>query len=909
MTDSPIEKNNQLSHSALQNIYNSAPIGILVIKENRILYLNPHLLELLRYQSSDELIDMHVSDFLPIKSYEKLERWNEMRREKKSVTGELDLFCFDKNKSLIPIHIDIARIELTEGFGTLVFIQDITKRKSIENELEITLNRYQNLIDSAPIGILVSKDNKIILANPYICNLFGFNSQEEILGMETLILVPQESHREILEKRKMRSEGLPVPKTYDFVGLKQDGKQFPIHITVDDIELPEGSGRLTFIEDISERKRVDIELMESEARYRTLVENAPEAIVVYDVDKDLFVDANQNACDLFQRTREELLNMGPLPLYKPFTPDGTPTSQMVFDRISRALAGETIVTEILVLDRNDPDGKEIPCELRVVQLPASNKRLIRGSFVNIAYRKKTEEQLIESEAKYRTMVENSPEAILLVDFESGKYIDANEKAERLFKMNKSELLSKGPVEVSPECQENGRKSIEYVVDVLSQALAGMRPVYEWLHIDSEGNTIPCEVRLVKLPSSEQTLVRASIIDISERKKAEFELQNAREMLLKSQKMEALGQLAGGIAHDFNNALTIIKGYSSFLLKDIPEVVPSYNYARKILEATDNASILTKQLLSISRRRMLKPSIANLNLVVDRINVMLKRVIPGNIKVITDLDENLRNVKIDTVQIEQVIINLVINARDAMPNGGNLQISTRNNVDHQYFTKFSTDERIVQKMIMLSISDSGTGIEEEIIDRIFEPFFTTKETGKGTGLGLSAAYGIISQSGCHIDVESEVGVGTTFRIFFPCEEGPSITEEMIPVTPSEDLSDKKMTILVVDDDDHIRALVSEILKRSGYGVLEANHANKAIEICEKTKRRIDLVLTDIVMPDMNGYELIHQIININPDMKVLFMTGYSGDVSIISRVQESGYKTIEKPFDDEYLVSVIENLLN
>ncbi|MHA2251592.1 MAG: PAS domain S-box protein [Candidatus Kariarchaeaceae archaeon] len=640
-------------------------------------------------------------------------------------------------------------------------------------------DNYSTIFDVAPIAIVIAKDQRVEYTNPALKSMFAYGLQESLVGFNLFGFLAPEVRELIKQRYSNRKNGINEPTSYDTIGIRKDHSTFPIHADVNGFHLENEYIVIVFIQDITARKNAEAALIESEARYRTLVENAPESIVVYDVDAGHFIDVNQNALDLFQRTREELLNMGPIALYKPYTSDGTPVEEVIADRIARTLAGETIVAEIMVQDRKNPDHKEIPCELRMIQLPASDRRLIRGSFINIA----------------------------------------------------------------------------------------------------------------------------------DRKKADEELENARDLLFRSQKMEALGQLAGGIAHDFNNALTLIKGYASLLLKDIPDVIPSHNYAQKILEASDNATVLTKQLLSISRRRVLQPTITNLNSIVRKVHVLLKRVIPSNIKLLLELDDSLKNVHIDAIQIEQVIINLVINSRDALPEGGEIIISTNNSIDPKHIAKFQKEINSEVEFVLLSIKDNGTGIHPDIVDRIFEPFFTTKDIGKGTGLGLAMAYGMITQSGGFVDVQSEKGEGTSFHILFPSVDAP-ITEFFINnFTQVEDISDKKKTILVVDDNDNLRHVVSEIIKRNGYNTLEANHPNEAIKICESYSRRIDMVLTDIVMPDLNGYELIHQIINIIPDLKVLFMTGYSEDLSIISKVQESGYRIIEKPFDDVYLLRLIGELLS
>ncbi|MHA2169240.1 MAG: response regulator, partial [Candidatus Kariarchaeaceae archaeon] len=620
-----------------------------------------------------------------------------------------------------------------------------------------------------------------------------------------------------------------------------------------------------------------------------------------------FIDANQNALDLFQRSYDELLNMGPLPLYKPYAPDGTPTADMIADRVARTLSGETIVTEVMVVDQANPEGKEIPCELRMVQLPSSHRRLIRGSFVNIADRKEAEQSRLESEARFRTLVENAPEAIVVIDYETGTFVDVNENAEKLYKMDRGTLMTIGPVEVSPEYQPNGRKSVEYIVDVLSQSLEGGRPVFEWTHQDVSGTHIPCEVRLVQLPSSDRILIRASVIDITSRKEAELELQKTKEQLVRSQQLEALGRVAGGIAHDFNNILTVVRGYSSLLVNDLPPSDPGFSYSEKILEATENATSLTKQLLSVSKRRVLKPEIVNLNHIVGKVYNLLRRVIESSIEISTKLDGNLQNANIDAAQIEQVIINIVINARDAMPNGGRVEMMTQNILDPHSIPRLRNEPSNKKSFVLLSIKDDGIGMSDDVKNHVFEPFFTTKESSKGSGLGLAIAYGIITQSGGFIDVESVKGKGTEFKIYLP-----SVSDQVEPYRESTEVhvltEPENITILVVDDEEDICTVITEILTRSGYRVHVANDPRKALDIFNENIDEIDLIITDVVMPGMTGPELIDKLVTKKPELKVLFMTGYSQDVTLISKLQKSEFKALEKPFNDHVLISTIQNLV-
>ncbi|MEX2109053.1 MAG: ATP-binding protein [Gemmatimonadaceae bacterium] len=381
-------------------------------------------------------------------------------------------------------------------------------------------------------------------------------------------------------------------------------------------------------------------------------------------------------------------------------------------------------------------------------------------------------------------------------------------------------------------------------------------------------------------------------------------QSLEEQLRQSQKMDAVGRLAGGVAHDFNNILTVIRMSSEFLLEDLPDASESRHEANEILRASDRAAALTRQLLAFSRHQVLNPRIIVLNDVVDGIQSMVKRVVPENIAVNTELAAQLDPIKADTGQIEQVIVNLVINAADAMPNGGRLDIRTSNvEVD----AAFSASHLGVEpgSYVCLTVSDTGHGMDKETVTRIFEPFFTTKPVGKGTGLGLATVHGIVTQSGGKIWVYSEPGHGTTFKIFLPRSE-----EVARPITPrsARKLRPATETILLVEDEESTREAVERSLTRAGYKVLLASNGVEALEIAGKNGKKIALVLTDSMMPEMGGLELVARLRETRPEIRVLMMSGYTEQTSA-SRFGISEQPFIEKPFAAADLLAAVQRVLH
>ncbi len=388
-------------------------------------------------------------------------------------------------------------------------------------------------------------------------------------------------------------------------------------------------------------------------------------------------------------------------------------------------------------------------------------------------------------------------------------------------------------------------------------------------------------------------------DITEKKLLE-------DQLRQSQKMEAIGQLAGGIAHDFNNLLTVIEGYTELLFSNISENDASYSFVRQIKKAADRATSLTSQLLAFSRRQILQPKTIDVNMLVSEMSVMLKRLIGEDIELTTMLSPDIGAIKADRGQMEQVLMNLAVNARDAMPDGGLLTIETKTvSLEAALYERHHSGIR-KGNYVMLAISDNGIGMDNETKERVFEPFFTTKEKSKGTGLGLATVYGIVKQSGGHLWVYSEPGQGTTFKIYLPMVKNKK-TKIDKPETAAEDIHGTE-TILVVEDEFMVRELVCDTLRTSGYTVLEAANGKQAIEVFSSNKDKIDMVLTDVIMPEMSGRKMIETLYEAYPNITALYMSGYTDDAIIKHGVLEPGMAYIQKPFSPKALIQKVRQVL-
>jgi PAS domain S-box-containing protein len=417
-----------------------------------------------------------------------------------------------------------------------------------------------------------------------------------------------------------------------------------------------------------------------------------------------------------------------------------------------------------------------------------------------------------------------------------------------------------------------------------------------------GSTGWFELRFVPVPAG----VCILSLDITEAKRAAAALSRSETQMRHMQKMDAIGRLAGGVAHDFNNLLTVILGCGEFLRQKFTPDEPAAREAAEILHAAERASSLTRQLLAFSRQQVLEPRVLDLNASITSLDRMLRRLIGEHIDLVTHASEGLGRVKADPGQLEQVLVNLVLNARDAMPEGGKLTVETADiDLDEAY-----ARERVdlqPGRYVMVAVSDTGCGMGPEVLSKIFEPFFTTKPVGVGTGLGLSTAHGIVKQSGGHIEVYSELGQGTTFKVYLPRVEAPSDAEPH--ATCSAGASRGRETVLLVEDEEAIRRVLSATLRERGYTVLEVSDGSQAIAICERRGQPIDLLITDVVMPLMSGPELVRRVRATHPTLPTLFVSGYTERALLHQGLREAHAVFLQKPFTPDLLARRVRDILD
>jgi PAS domain S-box-containing protein len=544
------------------------------------------------------------------------------------------------------------------------------------------------------------------------------------------------------------------------------------------------------------------------------------------------------------------------------------------------------------------DGKlhTIATKKSLYRDPLSGKRFVVGTIRDITEQKKAEEALRRERNRAQRYLDIAGVMLVALDTE-GTVTLINKKGCEILGYEEEAIIGKNWFDhfLPEEMRDGARKIFHQMLksgDGHSQYFEnpvltkkGAKRMVAWhntLLTDSQGSTMGT------LSSGE---------DVTEHKRLE-------EQLFQSQKMEAVGRLAGGIAHDFNNLLTAIIGYSDIITRDREVKQKHRSYIEEIKKSAERAATLTQQLLAFSRKQILQPKVLNLNILLKNTRNMLQRMIGEDVSFELSLSPDVGMIKADPGKIEQVVINLSVNSRDAMPNGGKLLVETRNAVLDEEFCKNHKGSK-PGEYVLLSVHDTGRGIDDETMKHIFEPFFTTKEIGKGTGLGLATVYGIVRQSGGYIDIHSAIDEGTTVDIYLP-KETESRGEKPRELETRE-ITGKHETILFVEDDDMVRNMVTAVLDQYGYQVIEAENAAAAMNICEG-RERIDLMITDVVMPGTSGPELVRQIGTMHPDMKVLYISGYTDDAIVHHGVLDENIPFLQKPFTPQTLAQKVRDLL-
>ena len=646
-------------------------------------------------------------------------------------------------------------------------------------------------------------------------------------------------------------------------------------------------------EELLERtlSQVQWDLEESERRYREIFENAKDAIYVHDLN-GRYTLVNPAAEELSGYSRDEILQLSVFDMASP------EHVELICNSLKQKLTDHAPTTYEIEAIRKD--GTRVPVEVSSRLIYRDGRPIgVQGSVRDISERRRAEEVVRASEQRFRDLVENANDIIFTCDM-LGKITSLNRAGERVTGYTAEEALKMNIAQaVSPD-------DIAKVRHMLSRKRAAdVATVYDLELITKSGGRAAVEISSRAILKDGQAVgVQGIARDITDRQRMENDLRTSQAQLQQSQRLEAVGQLAGGVAHDFNNLLTAIIGYSDFALRKMRANNPIRRDIEEIKKAANRAATLTRQLLAFSRKQILKPEVLDLNLVVGDMHKMLERLIGEDIDLVTTLGSDTDPVKADRGQLEQIIMNLVVNARDAMPFGGSVTIETANVL----FDKAYTSEHVPVKpgkYAMLAVSDTGLGMDANTQLHIFEPFFTTKELGKGTGLGLSTVYGIVKQSGGFIWVYSELNVGTTFKIYLPSLTELHFDQELTSIDTAET---ETGTVLLVEDDPLVRNVALRALESAGYTVLESGNGHGALAMAHSCDDEIDLLITDVVMPLMGGRELAQELSALHPKTSILFMSGYTDDAVVRHGIMDKDIEYLQKPFTPESLVRRVGEVL-
>jgi two-component system cell cycle sensor histidine kinase/response regulator CckA len=630
----------------------------------------------------------------------------------------------------------------------------------------------------------------------------------------------------------------------------------------------------------AERDRAEKELRESEEQYRLLFDSNPLPMWVFDRQTLAFLAVNEAVVHHYGYSRSEFFAM----TIKDISPEeDIPALFGSTSRSSEGLSG----TEAWRHRKKDGTIISVAITSHGISFRGKPAELVLA--LDITDQKRNQERLRQSEEKFAKAFRSSPLAITISTQAEGRYVDLNHAFSNMLGYQREEMIGRTTQELNVWAEPHDRATFVQQL-LVSTRVAGFPTKFK----TRSGDTRLAEISAELIELDDAPCVLAISQDVTEARQLE-------EQYRQAQKMEAVGRLAGGIAHDFNNMLSVIIGYSE-LLQEKFETGPARKGVDEVKKAAERAAALTRRLLAFSRQQVLSSRILNLNAVVDNLSKMLRHMIGEDVELVLTPGAALGNVRADPVQMEQIIMNLAVNARDAMPQGGRLIIETTNaDVDAMSASILSVSPG---PYVVLAVSDTGCGMDQSTILRIFEPFFTTKDPGKGTGLGLSMVYGVVKQSAGSIRAYSEPGKGTTFRIYLPRVD-EALTDDSIK--PEAPLARGTETILVVEDEESLRVLVAGVLENSGYTVLQTSEAKEALKLA-KEHGNIDLLLTDVVMPGLSGRELADLIKGVLPNLKLLYMSGYTNDLITARGALASDEILLEKPFTKNSLLTKVKMVL-
>ncbi len=792
----------------------------------------------------------------------------------------------------------------------------ICELEDTRSNLAAANRQLQALLDAASevAVIATDPDGLITVFNHGAEKMLGYRA-DELVGKQTPMLFHLESEIEGRARALNATLGRGVTGIYVFVenarisGMDQNnwtyvcknGKMLLVNLIVTTICDEHGavSGFLGIAEDITQQKLMEHQMFENEKLLISIINSIPNPIYYKDTN-GIYIGCNEAFCSFLGLPRERIIGTS---LSDTASPDQSENHNR-FDRFLLEHYGSRTY-ETSMADADGMHHDMIVYKSCLLDREGAARGIV-GVMLDISDRKRVERDLMQKEELFHLLFEKSGDANLLID--GGIIVDCNASTLKMLGYDdKQQVISLHPSVISPEYQPDGQLSSVKADELIRVAYEQGSHRFEWMHKKADGSDLPVEVMLTAIPMNDRRIIHTAWRDLTDRTLAKAENERLTQNLLHAQKIESIGRLAGGVAHDFNNLLTPIIGYADMLKKFCAADETASKRLGSILDAAGKARDLTRQLLAFGRKQLLEMKVVDLNQIIEAFSLILERTIREDVHIELLLEPDLGTIMADASQIEQVIMNLVVNAHDAMPSGGNLVIETFNcRVGSS--TLSGPDQLPVGSYVSLVVSDSGSGMDEETRSHIFEPFYTTKEQGKGTGLGLATVFGIVKQHGGTVNVYSEIGHGSTFSLYFPSmtEVGQSTAaaveeNELLPL-------EHEATILLAEDSQGVREMVAEMLSNRGYRVLAAETPARACDIMKEHSEEIDLLLSDVIMPKMNGLALYTELSHLRPDLKVLFMSGYSENIVTTQNLLTDSINYIQKPFSSQALLARIHDIL-
>ena len=873
----PTEEALRESEERYRNLYETAPLAFVIWdRECRVMDWNECSEETFGW-SREEVLGRNFFEFLIPESARprvedvvdnllqgRIER--DVVNENVTKTGEI-ILCRWNNS--------ILRDREGRIIGAISLGLNITERKRAEDALRTSEEKYSTLVENSLTGIYIDQDGKILFANKRFSEIYGY-SEDEVLGMETWRLVHPEDRDFTDEIRAKRIKGEEAPSIYEARGLTKDGKTIWIMRRNTRIEYKGRPAILGNIADTTDRKQTEEALRESEDKYRNLFNNAQVGLFRTRISDGKIIECNQRLAKMFAYENRQAC-------IAQFV-----TSEHYLDPGTR----ERMVAEI------QKNGEIHNFEARLSRRDGSiiwirysarahpEKGYIEGVATDITEEKLAVEALVQAKEDWENTFDAIADMVMLLDNEH-RIIRINRSAAEVFSTKKESAVGK-------KCYEAVHGQSKPVKDCpLIATTRTRKPASREVTLSSIGRTCICSTSLILDREDNPTGYTHTLRDITESK-------NLEAQLVQAQKMEAIGTLAGGIAHDFNNLLMGIQGNISLMLMSMDPTYPDYGRLENIEKQIHSGARLTSRLLGYARKGKYEVKPIDLNQLVEGTSDTFGRT-KKEITIHRELAKDLFAVEADSGQIEQVLLNLFVNAADAMPGGGELTLKTMNLTDKDMKGKLYEPKQ--SNYILVQVTDTGTGIYKKTIDRIFDPFFTTKEMGGGTGLGLASAYGIIKAHGGYIDVDSKRGRGTTFSIYLPASE-----KEVKRVRTRGGVAQGTANVLLVDDEEVVLKIGQELLEAMGYQVLTAKDGKEAIKVYRKNQDKIDIVVLDMVMPRMGGGKAYDHMKEINPDVKVLLSSGFSVDGEAGEILKRGCDGFIQKPFTMKQLSAKIKGVL-